>query len=270
MRRATFTVAMCVLAAGWGAAQERRPEPPRPAAPPAPRLAQLEEDVEVLEAERGVKLAHVKAAEVGVKAAMLGAERLSKLAERGFGNVEELDRAKLAVEAARAQLEVHHAELKVMEVRVKHARKRLEEAKGGGERRPPAGENIRPVELPTGPDRKPPEPRPTNMLRSEPLRFDPLSADELKVLHAKAQAEVAARVERLKQAQAAARAAEDELAALTDPPKAGAQADEVDTANAKWLRAAKQLDEADRDYRRAQSRADSLRRWLEQAGKMAP
>ncbi|AWM35616.1 hypothetical protein GobsT_67050 [Gemmata obscuriglobus] len=94
--RQTLFVALVSATVAPGPAQERQPPPVRPAA----RLAQVEEEAEVLEAERDVNKAHIKAAEVGVKAAELGAVRLKKALGGGALAVEEFDRAKLEVKMA--------------------------------------------------------------------------------------------------------------------------------------------------------------------------
>lgn len=92
------------------------------------KMAQLEEDFETLEAHRDVRKAHVRAAEVAIKAAEINLDLLGK-----GGNIPavELAKAKLEVEAAKAQLEIRIAEMKEVEVKVKYAKKRLDDAKGG-------------------------------------------------------------------------------------------------------------------------------------------
>jgi hypothetical protein len=118
----------------------------------ATRLAALEEEFELTEAQRDVRRAHVRAAEVGVKSAMLNAERLAQIAKNGIISSEELEKGKLEVEAAKAQLEIKLAELKEIEVKVKYAKKRLDDAKAAGVRSGPA--------RPTAPvDPPPPAPR---------------------------------------------------------------------------------------------------------------
>ena len=67
----------------------------------ASRMAVLEEDLELVEAQRRVRRAHVHAAEIGVKSALINAERLERIAKTGVVSNEELDRAKLEVEAAK-------------------------------------------------------------------------------------------------------------------------------------------------------------------------
>jgi hypothetical protein len=94
-------------------------------------LAQLEEEVETLEAHRDTKKAFVKAAEVGVRAAELNLQRMQTVVSRGAASKEEVDRAGIDVEAAKAQVEIRMAEMKEVEVKIKYAKKRLEDAKSG-------------------------------------------------------------------------------------------------------------------------------------------
>jgi hypothetical protein len=90
------------------------------------RVAQLEEECETLEAQRDVKKAYIRAAEVGVKGAEANLELLSK---PGVVSQYEITKAKIEVDAAKAQLDIRMAEMKEVEVKLKHAKKRLEEAK---------------------------------------------------------------------------------------------------------------------------------------------
>jgi hypothetical protein len=115
----------------------------------ATRLALLEEAFELLEAQRDVRRAHIRAAEVGVRSALVSAERTEAIAKNGIVSREELDKAKLDVEAAKAQLEIRKAELKEIEVKIKYAKKRLDDAKAAG---------VRPVRPATPAD--PPPARP--------------------------------------------------------------------------------------------------------------
>ena len=104
----------------------------------ATRMAALEEEFELLEAQRDVRRAHIRAAEIGVKSAMVSAERIEAIARNGVVSKEELDKAKLDVEAAKAQLEIRMAELKEIEVKIKFAKKRLDDARAAGVRPAPA------------------------------------------------------------------------------------------------------------------------------------
>jgi hypothetical protein len=99
-------------------------------------LPQYEEDLELTEAQRDIRKAHVRAAEVAVKAAETQFELIGNA-----GNVPQMERAKarLEVEAARAQLDIKVAEMKEIEVRVKYAKKRLEDAKTAATAPPPGG-----------------------------------------------------------------------------------------------------------------------------------
>jgi len=115
-------------------------------------IPQYEEEVELIEAQRDIRKAHVRAAEVMVKAAETQFDLLDK-----SGNIPQMERmkARLEVEAARAQLEIKVAEVKEVEVRVKYAKKRLDDAKAAGAAPPPApargGFDPPPVDRPPPP-----------------------------------------------------------------------------------------------------------------------
>lgn len=151
-------------------AQPIQPQPvqPRPALPIAPaRMIQLEEEVETIEAARDVKKAHIRAAEVAVRA---NEATLELVAAQG-ANVPKHDmmKAKFELEMAKAHLEIRVAELKEIEVKVKFAKKRLEDAKAGGVRPVPG---VRPLPVDPAPDRAQPdrgrgEPQPD---RTQPAR----------------------------------------------------------------------------------------------------
>jgi len=117
-------------------------------------LPQYEEELELIEAQRDIRKAHVRAAEVVVKAAETQFELLGNA-----GNIPQMERAKarLEVEAARAQLEIKVAEMKEVEVRVKHAKRRVEDAKAAAAAPPPAPDRGRfdppPVGAPPPPGR---------------------------------------------------------------------------------------------------------------------
>jgi hypothetical protein len=120
-----------------------QPVQPRPVAVTAARMAQLEEEVETLEAHRDVKKAHMRAAEVGVAAAKARYEVVEKAAKGGaVASAAEVTTAKFDVQMAEAQLLIRAAELKEVEVKVKFAKKRLEDAKAAGVRPAPG---VRPV-----------------------------------------------------------------------------------------------------------------------------
>ena len=90
-------------------------------------IPQYEEELELTEAQRDIRKAHVRAAEVAVKAA----ETQFALLDRSGNNVPQIERtkARLEVDAAQAQLEIKIAEMKEVEVRIKYSKKRLEDAK---------------------------------------------------------------------------------------------------------------------------------------------
>lgn len=141
-RRMTTAAGLMLLAGGltWAAGQDgpKVAQPPQPKVLPAqPALPKavvnrLEEELELLEANRDVRRAHVRAAEVGVEAAKLGVERLRRIVASGASTKEELDKAVLEVKAAEAQLEIRLAEVKEVEVKIKYARLRLDDARGKG------------------------------------------------------------------------------------------------------------------------------------------
>jgi len=132
--------------AGKGQAKKARPveTQPDPKANPwgttiarvAPRIMAMEEEVETLEAQRDVRKAYVRAAEVGVKSAEVNLDRIARIGAAGVVTREETDKAKLEVEAAKAQLDIRMAELKEIEVKIKFAKKRLEDAKAAPARGP--------------------------------------------------------------------------------------------------------------------------------------
>lgn len=115
-------------------------------------LPQYEEELELVEAQRDIRKAHVRAVEVAVKAA----ETQLELIGTAGNNIPAMERAKarLEVEAARAQLEIKVAEMKEIEVRVKYAKKRLEDAKTAATAPPPVQRGFDPPPV----DRPPPPP----------------------------------------------------------------------------------------------------------------
>lgn len=120
MHRMTNAVVLCVLAAAPCYADDVKPAPPK--------LAQLEEEFEVLDAQRDVKKARVKAAEGVVE----GTKARYDMTARGLGvgtSHAEVLPLKNEYENAKAQLAIREAELKVVEVRLKYAKKRLDGAK---------------------------------------------------------------------------------------------------------------------------------------------
>jgi multidrug resistance efflux pump len=184
--RLVMCTAALVLTSAAAAADD--PKPVRPAQPalqppgglqprPVPvapaQLMQLEEDLEMAEAARDVRKAHVKLAELGVRAAEVDLERLTRLAAGGAITKEEAEKAKVMVEVAKAQLEIRVAELKEVEVKVKYAKKRLDEAKRGGVRPVP------PPVRPGGPDKVIEELR-VQLVRAE-INFEQSLAELLRV-----------------------------------------------------------------------------------------
>jgi hypothetical protein len=99
-------------------------------------IPRLEEELELLEAQRDIKKAYVKAAEVGIKAADAGLEKILRIVASGATSKEDADKARVEVDIAKAQYEIRVAEMKEVEVKIKHAKKRLDEAKTGSGFRP--------------------------------------------------------------------------------------------------------------------------------------
>ena len=171
------------------------------------RMATLEEEFETLEAHRDVKRAYVRAAEVALKGAETNLELMNK---PNVIPVTELMKAKLELEAAKAQLDIRMAELKEVEVKVKHAKKRLDDAKAA----PPAP--VRPNPLPKV-DRKPvdPPPPPTGFgLAADPV--DPKAVEELKQKIKELEAALADKQATAKKAEVVAKEAKEELAKIVD------------------------------------------------------
>ena len=156
MKRVLFAALAAVLAcAAAVATAQEKPEPapavqPKavPAQPVRPivvaispaRVAALEEEVETLEANRDVKKAYVKAAEVAVRTN----DKTYALVKVGNAPAAELNKAEGDYEMAKAQLAIRAAELKEVEVKIKHAKKRLEDAKAGGVRPAPGARPVEP------------------------------------------------------------------------------------------------------------------------------
>jgi hypothetical protein len=181
MKRFLFPAgALAIVCATAATGQERPATQPQPAQPPAKaargqfqpepksgtksgtwgapltrmtpaRLSTLEEEFELVEAQRDVRRAHVMAAEVGVRAAEITLERVSGIAKTGIVTREELEKAKLEVDAAKAQLQIKMAEMKEVEIKVKYAKQRLEDAKAAGIRPAPARPAGPPVDPPPVP-----------------------------------------------------------------------------------------------------------------------
>lgn len=144
MRNVMLAAVAVVLSCAAASAQEKPKVVPLPAVQPlqprvvpvtAARMAALEEEVETLEANRDVKKAYVRAAEVALKAN----EKTYALvkAATGTASATELNKAEADFEMSKAQLDIRVAELKEVEVKIKHAKKRLEDAKAAGVRPAP-------------------------------------------------------------------------------------------------------------------------------------
>ena len=104
------------------------------------KMATLEEEFELIEAHRDVRKAHVRAAEVGVKAA----EAQLRTHQQGWSehSAVRTDEGEAGSRGRAAQLEIRIAEMKEVEVKVKYAKKRLDDAKAAGVRPAPG---VRPV-----------------------------------------------------------------------------------------------------------------------------
>lgn len=202
MRGMMSAVVACGLTAGLAAAQEVKPvQPPKVVVPIQPlparpatqvtalKMAQLEEEFETVEAQRDVKKAYVKAAQVGVHVAEVKLNQVDQLAQQNPPVVSkrEVELAKLEVEQAKAQLEIRLAELKESEVKVKHAKKRLDDAKLAGVRPAPG---VRPVPV------DPPPPPNAAELKAE-LAAVQAAAEKLTVPELRAAADLTAAQERL-------------------------------------------------------------------------
>jgi multidrug resistance efflux pump len=137
-------------------AQPLQPRAPQPVQPPlvqpgqplqplqprlplvSSRLLQLEEELELLQAQLDIKRAHVKLAEVNAAAKESRFKLLNELqGKAAFSQLDVLD-ARYAWELAEAELRVCMAEMREIEVKIKYAQRRWEEAKGG--RPQPKGE----------------------------------------------------------------------------------------------------------------------------------
>jgi hypothetical protein len=128
----------------------QRDQPRAVPAQPAPRegavrradtstLAKFEEEAEVIEAQLDVKRAYTRAAEVGVMGTKQKFNRVAQLRANGTITNEDVEQAKIEMEAAIAQLDIRKAEMKEVEVKLKYAKKRLDEAKAPAPARPNQG-----------------------------------------------------------------------------------------------------------------------------------
>ncbi len=185
--------------------QPVQPLPIRPGMVTAARMAQLEEEFEAIEANREVKKAVVKAAQLAVRGTEIGAERVKAQFEKGVATRDEFEKAKLEVEMAKAQVEIRVAELKEVEVKVKHAKKRLDDAKLGGVR--PAPGVIRPLPI---------DPKATDPIPNVRFVVDEKAVEELKAKLAEAKTAVAKKAAVKKKADAVLVEAQAELARAID------------------------------------------------------
>jgi beta-lactamase regulating signal transducer with metallopeptidase domain len=122
-------------AGGEPPARGRVADPTR-STPPSGRagaaaIAELKDELELLEAQAATKQAHVRAAEVAVKAAQRKLELLAPLQKTGQVAQGEVIAAQAELETSQAQLDVKKAELGEHMVRVKQAKRRLETASVG-------------------------------------------------------------------------------------------------------------------------------------------
>lgn len=215
-------------------------------------LPQYEEEVELIEAQRDIRKAHVRAAEVAVKAAETQFELLGNA-----GNIPQMERAKarLEVEAARAQLEIKIAEMKEVEVRVKHARKRVEDAKTAAA-----------APLPERPGRfeQRLDPPPPKELRNENNgRGDgrPALGGEQKQLITDQEKVVAEKKARLAEAMAAAADAQAQLVRVREIARQGrVAAAEIETAEARDQEAQVKVERARAELKKAQDALDESRK----------
>jgi multidrug resistance efflux pump len=237
--------------------QPVQPLPIRPGTVTAARMAQLEEDFEALEAHRDVKKAVVKAAEIAVRGSEIGMVRAKALFEKGALTKEEMDKATLEVEMAKAQLEIRVAEMKEVDVKVKHAKKRLDDAKLGGVR--PAPGVIRPV---------PVDPKAVDPLPNVRFAADEKAVEELKAKLAEAKAAVAAKAAAKKKADAVLVEAQAELARALDIAMRGrVTPDFIPSREAKVKEAKDAVAKAEKELKDAEAKAADLAKQLKEIEK---
>jgi hypothetical protein len=254
-----------------------QPGPNQPGPPPvrvaaAARLLQLEEEVETAEAARDVKKAHVRAAEVAVRA---NEATLELVAAQG-ANAAKHDamKAKFELEMAKAQLEVRVAELREIEVKVKFAKKRLDEAKAGGVRPAPG---VRPVPVDPAPERGRLVPAPGFGPDNLPNggRIDRDAADdkakelaELKAKLEKAKAETARAEAEAKKAEAEAKLAKAELDRILDIAMKGrVRPGTIEAAKEKAAAAEAAADAGAKKLKAMKGATEALAKEIEKLGK---
>jgi chromosome segregation ATPase len=211
-------------------------------------LPQYEEEVELIEAQRDIRKAHVRAAEVAVKSAETQFELLGNA-----GNIPQMERAKgrLDVEAARAQLEIKIAEMKEVEVRVKHAKKRVEDAKTAAAAPPPE----RPGRF---------DPPPPKNLRNEdrdPADNRPAPAAGLKQQLLDRERVVEERKAKLAEAMVAGADAQAQLVRVREIARQGrVAAAEIEAAEARDQEAQVKVEKARAELKKAQDTLDEARK----------
>jgi chromosome segregation ATPase len=104
---------------------------PLPGRAGAAAIAELKDELELLEAQGVTKQAQVKATEVAVKAAQRKLELLTPLQRTGQVAQGEVIATQAELESAQAQMDVKKAELAEHMVKVKQAKRRLESASRG-------------------------------------------------------------------------------------------------------------------------------------------
>lgn len=269
MRRMMIAAAACALVAGLVAAQDPAPKPvqpkavqpaiqpilPRPTTVTALKMAQLEEDFELVEAQREVKKAHVKAAEVAVGAKKSVYELSSKVTGGSTTNTE-FRAAKFEFEMAQAELEIRVAEVKEIEVKVKHAKKRLDEAKLGGVRPPPI---VRPLPI---------DPKAVDPLPQVRFAADEKEVAELKAKLAKALAASDKAAADVKRTEELVKAAEAELAKRKDIAMRGrVTPDFLATAEAKVKGAKDAQEKATKERKTLEEEVAALQKKLKEIDK---
>jgi multidrug resistance efflux pump len=229
------------------------------------RMAAMEEEVETLEAHRDVKKAIVKAAEIAVKGAEANYERVAK-GPTAFP-AQEVDKAKLELEAAKAQLEIRMAEMKEVEVKIKHAKKRLGDAQVAP---------VRPNPLLPKVDRKPVDPPPP--LVDEDVGLDSRveaalpdadpKVEELKKKIKELEAIVADRKAAAKKAEADAAVAQAELARILDIAMRGrVRAGTIEAAQAKAEQAKADAAKAAAEVKKSQDELEKAKAKLKEIEK---
>jgi multidrug resistance efflux pump len=284
MRCALFAVALVLTGTGVATAEDPKPvqPPPRPAIqpgtlpaqpaqpflpgqPPRPipvtaaQLSKLEEELEVLEAARDVKKAHVKVAELGVRAAEVALDRTNKLAATAAVTKDEVERAKLDVDMAKGLVEVRMAELKEAEVKVKYAKKRLDDAKAAG---------VRPGPIVPVPGPVPVRPVPVDPLPRAPLAANDPAVETLKAKLAETQAQLEKNAVESKKAQTVLKEAEEGLARILDAAQRGiVAASEIDDARAQVRKAKELVEQLTADRKALEAKLADLRAKLKEIEK---